>query len=118
MSLELRGVEVQHRTRSQRRPGYGEGDTLVFGFHVGPMAISCICNLPEDIEDGGKGEWVNPPLARIKMAFGPEYDWKAFGEQRLQLRATSEGRALIFGFQFPPLAIFCIANLPEKDGEF
>jgi len=108
MSFELRGIEVQTRIRSQRRD-----DTLVFGFTIGPQAVSCICNLPND-----RGEWENQPLVRIKVSLKPEYDWKAFGEQKVQIRSTAEGSAIIFGFQFSPIAIFCIANLPEKEGEF
>jgi hypothetical protein len=112
MSFDLRGIEVQYRTRAQRKVGF-EGETLTFGFHIGPHAVSCICNLPTD-----DGEWDSPPLARIKTSLEPDYDWKAFGEQRIQIRNTAEGMALIFGFRFSPLAIFCIANLPEKEGEF
>jgi hypothetical protein len=113
MTLELRGIEVQYRTRSQRKTGYGECETLTFGFDIGPHAISCICNLPTE-----DGEWISPPLVRIKTSLKPEFEWKAYGEQRVQIRSTSEGMALIFGFHFAPLAIFCIANMPEKKGEF
>jgi len=112
MSLDLRGIEVQYRTRAQCKDGF-EGETLTFGFSIGPNAVSCVCNLPTD-----DGEWENPPLVRIKTSLKPDYDWKAYGEQRVQVRNTAEGMALIFGFRFPPLAIFCIANMPEKEGEF
>ena len=112
MLVDLRGIEVQYRSRSQRKDG-AEGETLVFGFSIGPLAISCISNVPTE-----DGEWFSPPLVRIKTSLKPDYDWKAYGEQRVQIRNTAEGKALIFGCHFPPLAIFCIANLPEKEGEF
>lgn len=36
--------------------------------------------------------------------------------QRSKVITTAEGKALSFGFKFGPIAVFCIANLPE-DGE-
>ncbi|VVB55221.1 Uncharacterised protein [uncultured archaeon] len=35
---------------------------------------------------------------------------------RSKLIKTREGHALTFGFRLGPLAVFIIANMPEKDG--
>ena len=36
---------------------------------------------------------------------------------RSKVTPTAEGAALTFGFNLGPIAVFCIANLPEGDGE-
>lgn len=35
---------------------------------------------------------------------------------RSKLKPTREGRALTFGFRLGPVHVFCIANLPEENG--
>lgn len=35
---------------------------------------------------------------------------------RSKLMRTKEGQALTFGFRFGPIHVFCIANLPEPNG--
>jgi hypothetical protein len=35
---------------------------------------------------------------------------------RSKIRSTREGQALTFGFRFGPIHVFCIANLPEENG--
>lgn len=37
---------------------------------------------------------------------------------RSKVRATAEGKALIFAFKLGPLNFFCIVNMPELEGEF
>ncbi len=35
---------------------------------------------------------------------------------RSKVKPTREGKALTFGFRFGCIHVFCIANLPEEDG--
>lgn len=35
---------------------------------------------------------------------------------RSKVRPTKEGKALTFGFRLGPVYVFCIANLPEVNG--
>lgn len=34
---------------------------------------------------------------------------------RSKIRKTASGEALVFGFSFGPIGVFCIVNLPEGD---
>lgn len=42
----------------------------------------------------------------------PEMQFKT----RSKVKPTSEGKALMFGFRLGPIHVFCIANLPEENG--
>lgn len=65
----MKRSEMQFKTRSKLKPTR-EGHALTFGFRLGPIAVFCIANLPED--DGND----EGPLVYVKVDLRMNEDWQ------------------------------------------